>query len=364
MSNNISDALYAHDLQRDANIMDAFEDVGNASDPQQHTDTNIMGAFEDVVENTPYQGGLTKYSLDKNADIRKDTVISKLVPEVVGDCPGNVCMSKHAEEKVLAVARVKSIEEAKRALTCDSEVCLLEKLKPQLGAQLVDTEIRNGTLSGPTDNSLLSNVHIDGVMSWFARRFPDFFPYNFNMRNYIDYSYVNRRVIPRPDTLATIRLLSLLNGTHNGMKYRTAGCVINDDVYQGPGTHWMALFMDARGPTVVLEFFNSSAGAPHAAWCNWMRKNKAELESSGRKVECVRVDEIRHQHSITECGVYSLFYIYSRLNGVPAKYFRENPVPDQIMFEFRQHLFGGEKGVVDGKFEWAEYKKAVNVAWE
>ena len=352
MSYDISDAWTCHDVMNH-NIMGAFV----------QDDVSVVNTCDDTY-NGAYEGGLTKYSLDKNAQPYKDAVISKLVPENVGECPGGICMSKQAEEKVLAVAGVKTIEDAKRAHKCDSEVCLLETLKPQLGAQLVDAEIRNSKLQGPTDNSLLSNVHIDSAMSWFARRFPGFFPYNFNMRNYIDYSYVNKRVIPKPDTLATIRILSLLNGTHNGMKYRTAGCVINDDVYQGPGTHWMALFMDARHDTITLEFFNSSAGAPNAAWCNWMRKNKAELESSGRKVECVRVDEIRHQHSITECGVYSLFYIYSRLNGVPAKYFMSNPVPDQIMFEFRQHLFGGEKGVVDGKFDWAEYKKAVNVAWE
>lgn len=322
-----------------------------------------MDAYEAYAPHT-YEGGLTRYKLDKTIDVQKDATISKLVPDKVGDCPGGVCMSRDVEIKIIDLLSVDSIDEAIKTQKCDSESCLLESLKPKLGEQVVKSELAMLTRTGPTDNALLSNVHIDSCMQWFARRFPGFFPYNFNMRNYIDYSYVNRRVIERPDTLATIRLLSLLNGAHNGTKYTTAACVINDDVYQGPGTHWMALFMDARKDPIVLEFFNSSAGAPHASWINWLTKNKAELTAAGRNVTITRVDEIRHQHSVTECGVYSLFYIYSRLRGVPARYFIENPVPDQIMFEFRQHLFGGEKGVVDGKFEWTEYTKAVNVKWE
>jgi hypothetical protein len=330
------------------------------------SDLYILGAFTDddaVVDDFvgSYSGGLIRYTLDKSAGVEKDHVLSKMVPTEIPECPGGVCMSRDGEKKVLSVVGAKSIEEAKQAHKCDSEVCLLEKLKPQLGAQLVDAEIHAmKQVSGPTDNSLLSNVHIDSAMQWFGRRFPEFFPYNFNMRNYIDYSYVNRRVISQPDTLATIRLTALLSGKHDGRKYKCAGCVVNDDVYQGPGTHWMALFMDARKSPIQLEFFNSSGGAPHAAWTNWLEKNEGEIPGS----KWIRVDEIRHQHSKTECGVYSLFYIFARLNGIPAEYFLKNPVPDQIMFEFRQHLFKGERGVVDGKFDWSAYAKEVRVAWE
>jgi hypothetical protein len=62
--------------------------------------------------------------------------------------------------------------------------------------------------------------------------------------------------------------------------------------------------------------------------------------------------------------LYSLFYIFARLNGVPKEYFIKNPVPDQLMFEFRQLLFSGEKGLTGGKFNWDKYRGQVSVSWE
>ena len=342
---------------------------GDFSSSPYAIDVDDGGSWTGSAMISNYTGGLTKYKLDKTAPVTKDAVIEKLMPTLASrECMSDVCMSAKAESRVLAEVGAKSVADAKSALGCMTEECVLRKLEPKLGAQLVSAEIRNNFKhKGPTDNSLLSNVHIDNVMQWMGRRWPDFYPYNFNMANYIDYSYVNGRVIDSPDTLATIPVLKLLNGAHNGNKYRTAGCIINGDKYQGPGTHWMALFVDARGldgTDVTLEFFNSSAGAPAACWTNWLVKNKAELEAAGRTVKIARVDEIRHQHSMTECGVYSLFYVYSRLMGVEPSYFRANPVPDQIMFEFRQHMFKGERGVVDGKFDWAKYTSEVKVKWE
>lgn len=78
----------------------------------------------------------------------------------------------------------------------------------------------------------------------------------------------------------------------------------------------------------------------------------------------IKVCKIRQQQSRTECGVYSLFYIWSRLNGVPYSYFEETPVPDQLMFEFRQHLFEGPHNESGKKFDYDAYRARVNIKWE
>jgi hypothetical protein len=49
---------------------------------------------------------------------------------------------------------------------------------------------------------------------------------------------------------------------------------------------------------------------------------------------------------------------------VPSSEFTATPIHDKYMFEFRQHLFGGEKAVSDGKFDWAAYQKEVPIKWE
>lgn len=57
--------------------------------------------------------------------------------------------------------------------------------------------------------------------------------------------------------------------------------------------------------------------------------------------ETLAVTGVCHQRSQTECGPYALYYIRSRLEGVPAEDFA-NPaarVSDETMEAFRQHLF-------------------------
>jgi hypothetical protein len=76
------------------------------------------------------------------------------------------------------------------------------------------------------------------------------------------------------------------------------------------------------------------------------------------------VSSIRHQHTRSECGVYSLFYIWSRLNGTPVSYFQNTPVPDNVMFEFRQHLFSGREYVSDNAFDFEKFKSGVQIEWE
>jgi hypothetical protein len=120
--------------------------------------------------------------------------------------------------------------------------------------------------------------------------------------------------------------------------YKTAGCIINSDNYQGSGKHWMALFVDTRSSPMTVEFFNSSGNYPVKQWSDWMHKTKDDLAPKG-KVKIVNVAGLQHQRSKTECGVYSLYYIWSRLNGISPEAFQKIKVDDELMFEFRQHLF-------------------------
>jgi hypothetical protein len=170
--------------------------------------------------------------------------------------------------------------------------------------------------------------------------------------------------------LATIQFKDLYTG-FGGKKYKCCGCIINSDVYQGGGKHWMALFADARGSKWTVEFFNSSGNSPGPEWISWLVKTKNQMEElidnlklKNNTVEILKVCNIRHQQSRTECGVYSLFYLWARLNGLSYEYFMKKPVPDQLMMEFRQHLFNDPERKISGRFDFAEYKKMVKIEWE
>lgn len=307
-------------------------------------------------------------------EMPKDKVISDLIPETISECAiwvgdtGDHCAS---DPVVAAIAEKFSlsgddpVEEAKEKLHCGTERCVVERA----GAAGVPGAARDLAtrfkVKGNRGNALLSNTQIDAVMGQFGVQFPDFFPFNFNMKNYASKSFRNGKVLDKPDTLATIQWSDLVAGNVNGVKYTRCGCVINTDVYDGDGKHWMALFADAS--TATVEFFNSSGNAPGPEWINWLVKTKSQMELTGsRAASIIRVTSIRHQKSKSECGVYSLFYIWARLNGVPAEYFSQRPVPDQYMFEFRQHIFDDPvMPVPDGtKFSWPDFAARVKLKWE
>jgi hypothetical protein len=131
----------------------------------------------------------------------------------------------------------------------------------------------------------------------------------------------------------------------------------------------MALFVDTTKPVWTVEFFNSSGNNPQPEWMNWMEKTKNILERITARdklpntVKIIKASSLQHQWSRTECGLYSLFYIWARLNGVPADYFEHNTIPDQLMFEFRHHIFHNKKSTIK-KFDWDKYQSEIKLEWE
>ena len=209
---------------------------------------------------------------------------------------------------------------------------------------------------GPTDTSLLSNYDIDGTLQqWQNTLFKDFFAYDFNMA---DYQQIN-------GSLATVSVPELYK---RGI--RTIGCIINTDVSTGRGKHWMALFGDFRSesPKFTIEFFNSSGNAPESHWKLWLHNTKNAMDdiakSAGKQCKCVVVSRKCHQKSQTKCGVYSLYYIWSRLKGVPYTQFSNIRITDELMFEFRQHLFYDPKRPPIRQFNYEEYANNTKIKWE
>lgn len=323
--------------------------------------------------------------LGKKDPVVKTADVEKLVPGEITECAlylGNTngtCMSSEAATAIGGIVGVSGdkktiVEAAKAKLNCDSERCVLDKVAKQIGPDVARREISLYLkVRGPTDNQLLSNIHIDDTLQQWSKLYKNFYPYNFHMLNYASYSYKSGRVLNSPDTLATILFEDVYNGRVTGIKHRCVGCVINTDTYQGPGQHWMALFADSRGKDKwTVEFFNSSGNSPAPEWVNWMEKTRAQMEviidrekiSPAPRVEMVKASSVRHQKSKSECGLYSLFYIWARLNNMPIEFFMNNHVPDQLMFEFRQHLFNDTGRTRMKKFDWNEYKNTVRIDWE
>lgn len=348
---------------------------------------------------------------NNHTSVTRDAVIDKFVPRKISPCAigragATVCMRRETVVKIARGLRggavhgsehearyddveiTKIMRDIMREMQCGDEKCVLNKARDKQLLSPVEV-FTEGEIAfkhyGPTDITLISDSVIRNQLYAWMFVFPSFWAYNFNMRDYASASMRNWDVANTPDTLATINWHSMLSGdvpipidrdvpaireliAKKQKIVRCGACIINSDVYTGPGKHWMALFVDARdsspSPNWSIEFFNSAATSPEPEWIEWQVKTHDELAKFNPKahIEVKNVCRVWHQHSKTECGVYSLFYIWMRLNNVPAEYFMNNVVPDQIIFEFRQHLFNDKD--VGSEFNFEQYADKVKIKWE
>lgn len=239
------------------------------------------------------------------------------------------------------------VEDIKQKLNCgDSESCVLNnpdfvKFVEKKDSDLVKhTLINNFKTKGPRDSTkLLSNFNIDDTLFRWSREFRDFFPCSFSM---IDFYKVSSEF----GTIDISKVFSgkesyrdPLDGSLHGGPFRTFACVINTDVSYGRGKHWVCMFADHRGEKCTIEYFNSSGNPPNEDVTKWMEKQRSNMLKICDKVDTITVTNIVHQKSNTECGMYVLYYIRSRLDGIPFIYFLTKRIDDSIVTEFRKHVF-------------------------
>lgn len=135
--------------------------------------------------------------------------------------------------------------------------------------------------------------------------------------------------------LAKLNLNELINKGYDCM-----GVVINTDVSTGRGIHWFCLYVDLSSNPITVEYFNSSGFPPRSEVVFWMEQAAMELRKKGKDVKIINATNNRQiQNSKTECGVWSLVYILSRLKGKDPNWIVNTNVDDDDMIQFRKRLF-------------------------
>lgn len=244
----------------------------------------------------------------------------------VGVCSGEPVLRALAEFSGAAGPAPAVVAAAAEQLGCDSELCVVSHpaFRKFLGK---DPALLRGALqdfkpAGPRDSTaLLSNVEIDSVLAQWVRVFPGFCHCPFAMMDF--------EATGGPFAEADLAALGC----------STFACVLNTDVSSGPGKHWVVVFADLRSEPATVEYFNSAGNPPPLAVTRWMERAAARLRAAGREARTVAVTSTVHQRSRTECGLYVVFYVRARLEGVPFGYFFDSVVPDDAMTAFRRHLF-------------------------
>jgi hypothetical protein len=184
--------------------------------------------------------------------------------------------------------------------------------------------------------ALLDNFNIDNVLSQWATNSKELFNKKFYHMKFqmIDFARTGSE-------LSNFDLANLLNDG-----YDCFGVVLNTDVSTGRGKHWFCMYGDfsadlgTKENPYTLEYFNSSGNPAMDAIDRWMHEAVHKFhKNTDKRCKIVRSAPMRIQYSNTECGVFCLMYIKSRLRGHPIDWFYKVNADDNDMINLRKHLF-------------------------
>lgn len=284
----------------------------------------------------------TKIATECHPKLGDDVVCSSdIVVKQIGralNINGRISTKLASSSPLLARTKTTIINQAKEKTDCDSESCIYSNILVQkkINKNTIEQELKTRFKpQGPFDNDAwLDNIHIDSVLRQLMETYKHFYAIPFQM---IDFK-------EKGTELATINLLKKINEG-----YTKIAVVLNTDVSDGKGKHWFAMFMDFAHDTYSLEFFNSSGNLPVHQIRTWQIETKKMFERKGFPTKCIIVSPNEIQKSDSECGVFSLWFIWSRLENHPVEEFKNvNMGPDdKRMVEFRKMLFRHSNGTDD-----------------
>lgn len=295
----------------------------------------------------PHEGSLEDGTIcSQNIDIIEVVGITRKNGIDTNDLEVDIKNLKTLNPKSISAINIKKkvIEELKNkvpdAKKCTSESCVIKNISNISTVEDV-TKLRNimdknFNIEGPWDNKTwLNDKNIDTTLKQLTKKYPHFHMLPYKMLDeFVDST-------------------NILNNTdfynfHLKDKYKKVGFIANQDTRAGSGIHWVAVLIDfdPPGPSpgsytnpITIEFFNSAAGPIYKEVVIWASKVQRDIQLQQKHCDIIQVSKIQHQHHNTECGVYSLYYIWSRLDGTPWTDFQYKRVPDEQMVEFRKALF-------------------------
>jgi hypothetical protein len=269
----------------------------------------------------------------------------------------------------------KNIVDIKKETNCSDDKCILSKINIPADVQgRLEREALKVPTSSYDHNYWLNNTELDTVMSQLRYNFPGFahgFIHMIDLKAFVPANIhsFDYPVFPVTDTdFANEFKYGLIQSgrlggetgytprlSTRGSPLSSYGIVCNTDNSNGGGQHWFAIFIstdqqdpnDTSKPWIRIECFNSAGGGSTNKAFNdfWYRQAIDIARLTGLRCTYDIVSSLQHQGDTGNCGSYSLFYIYSRLNGIHPSEF-DNPkkiIKDHSMQQFRKVCFQLDK---------------------
>lgn len=168
------------------------------------------------------------------------------------------------------------------------------------------------------------------VHPWFETIYPS--PIDFDKRIY-DKVYNGECVVNELCNLNVERDLKKRGKTAYGV-------VFNLDPHNKPGSHWVALYIniEERDGLRPGAYYWDSYGIRAPSRIKTLMKRIQEQEGGPDKF-ILRENTMRHQKKGTECGMYSLYFITSLIEGRSFEDITKNIVYDDTINKFRSVYF-------------------------
>jgi len=251
-----------------------------------------------------------------------------------------ISLGKYKPDTVTGYTDQEVIKTAKIELGVDNESQLYthHKIQEFLGGSHIARKTLEDYFKaeGPTNNTaLLDNFNIDETLAKWAKHSEEVFGKKFH--------HVPFQMIDFAERGTELANLDIHRLKEDG--YKSFGVILNTDRSSGKGKHWFAIYGDldhagTEKDPLVIEYFNSSGNPPMREVSDWMEAVKHDmLKNYGIEVETIRSANRRLQNSMTECGVWSLMYILSRLKNHPPDWYYKTNANDADMIELRSFLF-------------------------
>jgi hypothetical protein len=213
---------------------------------------------------------------------------------------------------------------------CEKEDCWLntitdEKLRKRIDRYVFAPDKPPEWKSDP--DAWLSNYDIMNVLEQYETAYKDF---NFIGPTPIDFD-------AKPNGKCVWNELCTFDlGEQMKRGYTRFGIIFNTDKHDGPGKHWISMWVDvSRG---VMFYFDSANHETPPEVDVLAKRIGDQATKMGKKLVYMR-NKGRHQDGDTECGMYSLFFIITMLTGkVEGK---------RMSLTKRLNMFKGEQKIDD-----------------
>ena len=230
----------------------------------------------------------------------------------------------------------------KKRERCDNDLCLVDKIPDQNVRQSM-LRTRYSPFMPPkwkkNINEWLSSTDIINVLRQYESKYPAF---KFLGPSPTDYYFMET------PTKCVWRDLCQFNlKAHIASGKTKFGVVFNIDPHDLPGSHWVALYIDATARQIY--YFDSTGDEIHEDILRFAREVQQKSRALGPEYafdeKTDQTHPLEHQYGDTECGMYVLYFIVTMLkNQQPDVYntvFKNSKqkIPDKAMERLRHEYF-------------------------